>query len=223
MKIFYDSLIEGIKSRKEKASLFIEERKEVYDRFLKFHREQAERSVRLYEIALIARVRKDVTKKAYERVSESSLPGLVMALDEIRRLARTSEMVRVAERMVALHGDMAAANRVVMFWESNTYGLPYFLVCCLREDQEREFIHAYRNELGIGPPKGARPNYPIVGREISVAESEKILRLHLKNTGTDSHFTVPESSLYINDDDKKILKKLHAEGVISGDLNDLDA
>jgi hypothetical protein len=50
----------------------------------------------------------------------------------------------------------------------------------LREDRAREFIAAYRKDLGIGIPEGAPKTYPIAARPWPPESAEGHLRLHLK-------------------------------------------
>jgi hypothetical protein len=109
------------------------------------------------------------------------MPDLVNALDEIRRIAHTNDIVRISQRMVALHGDASAALRFFLTDDTMSYGLPFFLANRLQEDQELEFIATYRKDLGLGPPIGARKDYPIVKRPWPLTDAESVLRSHLKH------------------------------------------
>ncbi len=51
------------------------------------------------------------------------------------------------------------------------------------EDRVDEFVHAYREDLGLGRPAGAPKTWPMVQRERpfnwSTAQSEAFLRAHI--------------------------------------------
>jgi hypothetical protein len=114
-----------------------------------------EHSQRLYDLSLLARAGKGVKSGVIENFPPSSMRDPVSALEGTRQVARTSEMVEIFQRIVALHGDASAAMRHVLDNEDQVYGLPFFLANRLREDQELEFTLAYRKDLGIGLPDKA--------------------------------------------------------------------
>lgn len=180
LKMVYDSVVAHASSNRADAERYIDERKSAYDRFWAKHKHQVRHNDKLMELTLIARAGMEVKPGVLENFTDSSMSPLVDALDEIRRLARTEEIVRVCNRIVALHGDTSAALRYYMNEPSNMYGLPLFLANRLREDQELEFIGAYRKDLGIGPPVGAVKDWPKVKRPFPSLAMERTLRAHLK-------------------------------------------
>jgi hypothetical protein len=115
-----------------------------------------------------------------ETFPDSSMKSLVDALDRVRRIAHTNDIMQICERIVALHGDTRSALRYFLYERNNTYGLPFFLANRLREDQELEFIAAYRKDLGVGLPVGTKKGWPIIERPLPVAEMERVLHLHFK-------------------------------------------
>jgi len=179
LKMVYDAVTDRIKSNRANAERYIDERKAAYDQFWAEHKRQVTHNQKLMELGLISRVGKDVKRGVLEDFPDSSMSALADALDEIRRLARTEEIVRVCSRIVALHGDTAAALRYFANEPTDQYGLPYFLANRLREDQELEFIAAYRKDLGIGYPAGASEDWPKAKRPYPLAGMEQTLHAHL--------------------------------------------
>ncbi|MBM7168020.1 hypothetical protein JQK87_06265 [Streptomyces sp. G44] len=182
IKMTYDGLIERGHTNKENQQRFIQERKEAYDDFLRFNQEHVQYREALRRVTLITRAGLQVKPEVISNFPPSRLGELVDTLDRIRRLAHLHEVVQVAERVVGLHGDAAAALRYYLQSDTATYGLPLFLADRLGEDQILEFIAAYRKDLLLGPPKGAPRNFPMVDRDfpISRVEAELILSRHLQ-------------------------------------------
>ncbi|MET8011574.1 hypothetical protein ABZU86_09780 [Streptomyces sp. NPDC005271] len=184
VKMAYDGIIERGRANKENQQRFIQERKEAYDDFLRFNKEHVQYREALREVALIARAGLQVKPEVTRDFPSSRMRDLVDTLDRIRRLAHMHEVVQVAERVVSLHGDAAAALRFYVQSESLTYGLPLFLADRLGEDQILEFVSACRRDLLLGPPKGAPKNFPMIdrGMPVSRVEAEQILRHHLQSS-----------------------------------------
>ncbi len=59
--------------------------------------------------------------------------------------------------------------------------ITWFLLQRFMEDRMDEFVHGYRNDLGLGSPAGAPKNWSIAQREgpFALAQSETILRAHI--------------------------------------------
>jgi len=59
--------------------------------------------------------------------------------------------------------------------------ITWFLLQRFPEDRVDEFVHGYREDLGLGPSAGAPKKWPIVQRErsFSLDQSEAILRAHI--------------------------------------------
>lgn len=197
LKALYDSRVEHRKLRRENASLFLVERRQAYDRFLQLHRSALDRSNRLRELGLV--VRDNGTPPLAEELAAfppSSMADLSAALDQIRRLARSYDLVRAAEHMMQLHADLIAAQRKTL--DAVTGGgatrerelLPeakqnddilWFVLTNHLRDRELEFVYSYRAELGIGDPEGGPKRYPIEQRDRPwpLAVAERIVREHL--------------------------------------------
>ena len=103
---------------------------------------------------------------------------LVDALDRIRRLERIYSVVTAAEAIVQIMGDMAGATRAALDSPGPNDEITWFLLQRFVEDRLAEFVHGYREDLGLGQPLGAPARWPIVERErpVSLADSEIILR-----------------------------------------------
>ncbi|WP_147312152.1 hypothetical protein [Thermomonospora umbrina] len=185
LKMGYDGAVERIRSRKEKAGLFLEERKAAYVNFLDLNKARLAYRRQLQELSLIARAGKRVKSEVLEEFPDSPMQDLVGSLDGLRRIARTNDIVTIAERVVSLHGDASAAMRFYMTSEELTYGLPLFLIDRFCEDCEREFVAAYRRDLGIGAPKGAQKDFPVVQRALpmSIADAQILLRAFVSASG----------------------------------------
>jgi hypothetical protein len=180
VKTIYDATIERIKVKRENRGIFFEERRVAYDEFLASHNRQLKYQEGLKDLALIARAGKQVKPEILSAFPDSSLPDLVNALEKIRKLTRTYAVVEAAESIVSLHGDISAATRLYGSEPSAIYGLPLFLGYRLIEDKKLEFIAAYRHDLGIGHPEGARKNFPKIERKHTSPDPEETLRNYLK-------------------------------------------
>jgi hypothetical protein len=209
LKIAYDSLTEKAKQRRARSDRYIDERKAAYDDFWTRLKAVEAYNERLHELSLIARARLEVKPEVLTDFPSSPLPDLISALETIRRLARTHLMVEVCENIVALSGDAAAAMRIYQTETNLSYGLPYFLAMRLREDRAREFIAAYRKDLGIGLPEGAPKTYPIAARPWPPEFAEGHLRLHLraaKQISTAPEPDAPMTALELTKQDHSLLQ-----------------
>jgi hypothetical protein len=181
LKIVYDSVREHSKAKRDADDRFLNERKEAYDTFWSAHKEVTQDAERLRELALIVRAGKDVKDDVLESFPPSSMPKLVDALDVLRRIAHTQEIVSISERMIALHGDARAALRHLIENPRSDYALPLFVANRMREDQELEFVAAYRKDLGVGPPRGSRPDWPVIKRPFALGDMEMMFRRHVRH------------------------------------------
>jgi hypothetical protein len=179
IKMAYDSAAEHIGRRHSQADKFLDERKAAYDDFLAAHRRQVKARDFLHDLGLILRANKDVKSGVIENAPPSAMGDLVETFQTLRRLAHTSRIVEISQRMIALHGDASSALRKFVTDDSLYYGLAYFLACRLQEDQELEFIANYREDLGLKPPIGASKEYPRVKRPWPLPLAERILHVHL--------------------------------------------
>src|SRR6266508_4229389 len=101
---------------------------------------------------------------------------LVAALDEVRRIARTYAVISSAESVFRLFTDMISASRAALGNPGPNDEITWFLLQRFLEDRIREFVHAYREDLGLGRPVGGPKDYPIVKRPWPLDTSETILR-----------------------------------------------
>ncbi|WKU04954.1 hypothetical protein [Micromonospora sp. HUAS LYJ1] len=193
LKMLYDGRAERRKQQKDDASLFLSERRDAYERFLELHRQQVDRNERLRKIGLT--IRDGGTPPTDDEIAAFPSPvmaDLAAALDVVRRLARSYEVVRAGEQMVRLHGDMAVAqrkmldavtarggNRELSFHEKETDDILWFLLTNILRDRTLEFSYAYRVDLGIGDPRGGPKKYPTEPRPWPLEDSEHVLRAHI--------------------------------------------
>jgi hypothetical protein len=120
-----------------------------------------------------------------EAFPDSAMPYLVAALDRVRRLARGYVVISSAEAIVRLFGDMASANRAALEEPGPNDEITWFLLQRFLEDRVSEFLHGYRDDLGIGAPAGAPKRWPIPERAhpVSLDESERVVREHFTRKG----------------------------------------
>ncbi|WP_405095563.1 hypothetical protein [Micromonospora sp. NBC_01412] len=193
LKMLYDGRIERRKQRRDEAALFLPERREAYERFLELHRQQVGRNERLRKVGLT--IRDGGTTPTDEEIAAFPSPvmgDLVAALDAIRRLVHSYEVVRVGEQMIRLHADMAAAQRRMLdavtadggrrdlsAEDKQTDDILWFVLTNILRDRMLEFTYAYRVDLGIGDPKGGPKKYPTEPRPWPLEHSEHILRAHI--------------------------------------------
>jgi hypothetical protein len=181
IKMIYDSASAHMESKRTNADRFLVERKAAYDQFWSTHKKVVDHNHQLHDLLLLARADKDVKPEVMESFPASSMGDLVAALEEIRRVARTSEIVEICERIVAMHGAASSAMRHFLDNDDLAYGLPLFLANRLREDQELAFTLAYRSDLGIGLPERASRNWLTVSRPWPSVQMEKIFHAHVKH------------------------------------------
>ncbi len=187
IKMIYDSAGARIESKRANADRFLVERKAAYEQFWSTHKKVVDHNRQLHDLSLLARAGKNVQPEVIEKFPPSSMGDLVAALEEIRRVARTSEIVEICERIVAMHGAASSAMRHFLENDDIAYGLPFFLANRLTEDQELEFTLAYRNDLGIGLPERANRDWLTVSRPWSSVQAERIFRAHVKHGISKEH------------------------------------
>lgn len=165
LKIVYDSLAARRAAQKDRLERFAPERREAYDRFLQLVRDE-----RLYQAALRSLAeehhngRTDMSEKDQEAFPASPMPHLVATLDSIRRLARNYAVITTAEAIVRLYGDMAGAQRIALQTPGPNDEITWFLLQRFLDDRIDEFVHAYREDLGLGRPVGGPKKFPVVDR-----------------------------------------------------------
>lgn len=195
LKLLYDRRVERNKQAFDLDARFLSERRTVYDDFLTHHHAQATRSGELRELSLIVRDGGEAPR--LETLSDfpaSRMAELIGALESIKRLARSYALIRSAEQIVRLHGDLATANKKMLEVVTSTESrrdltndekqqddILWFVLKNMLRDRELEFVYAYRSELGIGDPHAGPSQFPMEARirPFSLDESEHIVRAHV--------------------------------------------
>jgi len=112
------------------------------------------------------------------------MADLVAALDQIRHLARNYSVITSAEAIVRLFLDMTRAMRAALEDPRPNDEITWFLLQRFLEDRIDEFVHGYREDLGLGRPAGASKTWPVVPREFPAkmtrGQSEALVRAHIR-------------------------------------------
>lgn len=185
LKMGYDALAERRASKREGLGRFANERQEAYEQFLEAIKKQMVADKALH--ALIEAHRKegktDMSDEEKAVFPPSAMGDLVTALERIRRLARSYAVIRPAEAIFRLHLDMTRCLRATLNDPGPNDEITWFLLQRFLEERIDEFIHGYREDLGIGQPVGAPKKWPVTQREfplgLDLAQSEEILRAHI--------------------------------------------
>jgi len=180
-KIAYDAVIARRTSNKESLERFATERREAYERFL-----DAVQRERKYQGALRGLLnahrqgKTEITDEEQAAFPDSPMPDLVAALDQVQRLARVYSVITAADAIVRLFVDMDRASRAALETPGPNDEITWFLLHRLVEDRISEFVHGYREDLGLGHPVGGPKRFPIVEkRPVSLEHSERVLRGHI--------------------------------------------
>lgn len=182
LKIGYDSITAWRVGRREQLARMAPERRAAYERFL-----TATQQMRRYHTAMNRLIEEQkhggVEIGADEQAAfpSSSLAELIEAQETLWRLARSYSLITAADAIVQLFIDMTAAERSALECPDQNDEITWFLLQRFLDDRIAEFTYAYRDDLGLGHPKGGPKTFPIVDRErpVSLHESEQILRAHL--------------------------------------------
>ena len=185
LKIGYDAAAARHAAKKEGLERFASERREAYERFYESAKKQLEADQAMY--ALVEAHHKEGRTKISdeERAAfpPSGMAELVAALEQIRRLARNYAVIKSAEAILRLFLDMTRCLRAVLEDPGPNDEITWFLLQRFLDDRIDEFVHDYREDLGLGRPAGAPKNWPVVRRErpfnLSLAQSEALLRAHI--------------------------------------------
>lgn len=181
-KIAYDGLAARRERRDRGARRFAEERRAAYDDFLAAVERQRGHNRALR--ALTARAlagETEMTDADREAFPDSALRDLTETVGRVRRLARTYSVITAAEAIVQLFADTASASRAALEASGPDDEITWFLLERFMDDRVAEFLHGYREDLGIGAPAGAPRRWPVVVRPhpVSLEESERTLRAHI--------------------------------------------
>ncbi|MFI2754084.1 hypothetical protein ACGIF2_11675 [Cellulomonas sp. P22] len=179
LKIVYDGLAARRQDRREALDRFAPERKEAYEEFLTCLKREREYWHNLHELAECHRRGEDVPQERMDNFPASPMSDLVSALERVRRVAPTYQTITAAESVLRLFVDMAESTRAAINSPGPNDEITWFLLQRYLEDREREFVYAYRLDLGIGPPIGGPKNFPMPERPWPADVAEGILRAHM--------------------------------------------
>jgi hypothetical protein len=185
LKMGYDTLAARRAINKEGLERFAAERREAYERFYEWVKKQLEADTAMH--ALVEAHHKEgkteMTDEEKESFPPSAMAELVTALEQIRRLARNYSVIRSAEGIFLLFLDMTRCVRAALEDPGLDDEITWFLLQRFLEERIDEFIHGYREDLGLGRPAGAPKKWPVVQREFpfnfNLSQSEALLRARI--------------------------------------------
>jgi len=126
----------------------------------------------------------EISDEEKETVPPTFLGELISALDEMRRLARIYSVITSAEAIVQLFLDMTRAARTALDEPAQINEIIWFVLNRMIEDRMAEFVHGYREDLGLGAPRGAPKAWPDQQRTYPMSmtreEAEAFVRTHLQ-------------------------------------------
>jgi hypothetical protein len=125
--------------------------------------------------------RTEISDEEQAAFPDSPMPDLIAALDQVQRLARVYSVVTAAEAIIGLFVDMDRASRAALETPGPNDEITWFLLQRFVEDRISEFVHGYREDLGLSHPVGGPKRFPMVERErpLSLEQSERVLREHI--------------------------------------------
>jgi hypothetical protein len=179
--MLYDYWSERARSRRELHKEILPARREAYDAFI-----DAERRQRAYIKELDSLYHRhlagetEMRQEEQDNFSASALPDLIAARDRIELVAGDYSVIQAAQNIIRLFGDMATARKAAMTSPTSNDDLVWFLLQRFEEDREREFVYAYRKDLGLGVPAGAPKNFPVPSRPWPLGEAEALVMASLQ-------------------------------------------
>ena len=182
IKIGYDAWAARRATKSESLDRFATERREAYERFYELVQKQRKYESAMHEMLETSHQGRTTISDAEKAAFPPSvLAELITASDQVRRLARDYSVITAAEAIVRLFLDMTKALRAALEEPGPEDEITWFLLQRFIEDRIDEFVHGYREDLGLGRPAGAPKKWPMVQREhpVSLAESEAVLRAHI--------------------------------------------
>lgn len=177
LKMLYDYLSDRARNRRELIHQILPARREAYDAFIeaeKRERAYISRLNDLYQRHLAGEV--EMTQAEQDDFPQSALPDLIAARDRIELVAGDYAVIQAAQNIVRLFADMTTALKSAMVAPSPDDQVIWFLLQRFEEDREREFVYAYRKDLGLGPPSGAPKDFPIPDRPWPLGDAESLVR-----------------------------------------------
>jgi len=161
LKMGYDALAERRATKRDGLDRFATERREAYEQFYEAIKKQ-----RVADEALHALVdahhkegKRDMPDEEKAAFPPSAMAELVTALEQIRRLAHSYAVIRPAEAILRLFLDITRCLRAAFEDPGPNDEITWFLLQRFLEERIDEFIHGYREDLGIGQPVGAPTDF----------------------------------------------------------------
>lgn len=182
LKIGYDTIAARRATKSARLDRFAQERREAYERFYTQVQQQRKRTDALRKLIVASHEgRTDISDEEQASFPPSVLDELIISLDQVRRLARMYSVITATEAIVQLFLDMTAANRPALETPANDDEITWFVLQRLMDDRISEFVHGYREDLGLGHPVGAPKTWPVVQRKRprTIEQSEMIIRTHI--------------------------------------------
>lgn len=185
LKIGYDTIAARRATRAAGLERFADQRRQVYEKFYDLVQKQLKRDRTLYALveAHHAEGKIEISEEEKETVPPTFLGELITTLDEIRRLTRIYSVITSAEAILHLFIDMSRAAGTTLDKPGPSDEITWFVLNRFIEDRITEFAHGYREDLGLGVPKGAPKKWPVVPREFPMnltrSESEAFLRAQI--------------------------------------------
>jgi hypothetical protein len=177
LKIGYDSLAARRATKSEGLGRFAKERREAYELFYSLTQQQRKETIAIRELIVAHQHGKtEISDDEQAALPPSVLAELITAMDQVRHLARMYSVITAAEAIVQLFVDMSRALRAGLENPGPNDEITWFLLQRFLEDRISEFVHGYREDLGLGHPVGAPKTWPIVERPWQPDQSEAIVR-----------------------------------------------
>lgn len=188
LKIGYDAMAAHRATKSTQLERFAQERREVYERFFALVQQQRKEANSLRELIIASHQGKtEISDEEKVAFPPSVFGELITALDQVRRLARQYSVIRTSEAIVQLFLDMAAAHRAALEVPANDDEITWFILQRLMDDRISEFVHGYREDLGLGRPAGAPRMWPVIARKRpwTVEQTEAITRALIRQRRND--------------------------------------
>jgi hypothetical protein len=182
LKISYDTVVARRATKSAGLDRFAQERRQAYERFYTLVQQQRKGTDAIRKLIVAGHKGKtDISDEEQAAFPPSVLGELITASEQIRHLARLYSVITAAEAIVQLFLDMTAASRPALETPASDDEITWFVLQRLMDDRISEFVHGYREDLGLGPPVGAPKTWPIVQRKRpwTVEQSEAIMRVHI--------------------------------------------
>lgn len=185
IKIGYDAVASWRADKVAGIERFADERRQVYETFYELVQKQLKRDRALYALleAHHKEGKTEISDEEKKAVPSTFLGQLIETLEEMRRLARIYSVITSGEAIVRLFVDMSRAAGAALDSPTPNDEITWFVLNRMIEDRMTEFVHGYREDLGLGSPKGAPKRWPIELRKfpwsMSRGQAEALLGAHI--------------------------------------------